>query len=89
MGSVNFKLKIMPASPEVNLDEIKEKVKEKIESEGGKGTGFEEEPIAFGLKALIAMFIWPEEKSFEPTENELKETENVNSVEVIDMRRAL
>ena len=89
MGSVNIKLKIMPASPETNLEEIKEKIKEKLESEGGKGCFFEEEPIAFGLKAIVATFIYPEEKEFEPVENELGKIENVNSVQVIDMRRAL
>lgn len=89
MGSVNFKLKVMPSSPEVDLEGIKENLKSKIESEGGKGTNFDEEPIAFGLKAVIAMFLWPEEKEFEPLENELEKIENVNSVQVIDMRRAL
>jgi len=89
MGSVNFKLKIMPSSPEVDLEEIKEKLKIKIESEGGKGTSFEEEPIAFGLKAIILGFLWPEEKEFEPVENQLSKIEDVNSVQVIDMRRAL
>jgi elongation factor 1-beta len=89
MGSVNFKLRIMPSSPDVNLEEIKGKIKEKIESRDGKACSFEEEPIAFGLKAVIAMFLWPEEKEFEHVENELGEIENVNSVQVIDMRRAL
>ena len=89
MGSVNIKLKIMPTSPETNLEEIKEKVREKVESEDGKGCSFEEEPIAFGLKAVIVMFIYPEEKELEPLENELGKIENVNSVQVIDMRRAL
>ncbi|HJZ18911.1 MAG TPA: elongation factor 1-beta [Candidatus Nanoarchaeia archaeon] len=89
MGSINIKLKIMPSGVLANLDEIKKKVKKKIESEGGKGCIFEEEPIAFGLKAVIVMFLYPEEKEFEHIENELGEIENVNSVQVIDMRRAL
>jgi len=89
MGSVNIKLRIMPTSPEVNLEEIKEKIKEKVESEGGKGCSFEEEPIAFGLKAIILLFIYPEEKEFEPLENEIGKIENVKSIQVIDMRRAL
>lgn len=89
MGSVNFKLKLMPSSPDADLEKIKKDFQNKIESEGGKGISFEEEPIAFGLKAVIAMFLWPEEKAFEPVENELGEIENINSVQVIDMRRAL
>ncbi len=89
MGSVNIRLKVMPSSPEVNFEEIKARLTEKLESEGGKGCSFEEEPIAFGLKAIIATFIYPEEKEFEPVENELGKLENVSSVQVIDMRRAL
>ena len=55
---------------------------------GGKNCNFEEEPIAFGLKAIIALFAWPEEKELESLENELKDIEGVNSIQVIDIRRA-
>jgi translation elongation factor EF-1beta len=34
-------------------------------------------------------FIWPEDKELENVENELGEIENVNSLEVLDIRRAL
>lgn len=89
MGSVNIKMKIMPSSPKTDLEEIKEKAKGLIEENEGKGTNFEEEPIAFGLKAIIAMFIYPEEKSLDSLEEELEKIENVKSVRIIDMRRAL
>ena len=83
------KIKLMPSSPETNLEEIKENTKKLIESEGGKGVKFEEELIAFGLKAVIVFFLWDEEKELEPLENSLEKIENVNSVEMIDMRRAI
>ena len=83
------KIKLMPSSPETDLEEIKEKTRKLIESGGGKGVKFEEEPIAFGLKAVIVFFLWDEEKELEPLENSLEEIENVNSVEMIDMRRAI
>ena len=35
------------------------------------------------------MFGWDEEKDLNPLENTLKDIENVNSVEMIDMRRAI
>lgn len=89
MGSVNIKMRFMPASPETDLEKIKEKAKKLIEENEGKGTKFEEEPIAFGLKAIIMMFIWPEEKEFESIENKLGKIENVNSVRMVDMRRAI
>ena len=83
------KIKFMPSSPETNLEEIKEKARKLIENEGGKGVKFEEEPIAFGLKAVIVFFLWDEGKELEPLENSLEKIENVNSVEMIDMRKAI
>jgi elongation factor 1-beta len=89
MGTAGIKIKIMPLSPEVNLEEIKEKAKTLIEEKGGKNCRFEEEPIAFGLKAIITFFEIPEEQEVEEIENEIKEIENVNSAQIIDMRRLL
>jgi len=88
MGTVLIKIKLMPSSPEVNLEEIKEKAKTIVETEEGKKVRFEEEPIAFGLKALITFFALDESKDVEPIENKLKEIENINSAEIIDVRRA-
>ena len=88
MGIAAVKIKLMPTSPEVNLEEIKEKAKIIVEQKSGKNCKFEEEPIAFGLKAIIVFFAWPEELELEELEEELKKIENVNSVQVVDMRRA-
>ena len=89
MGLAVVKMKLMPTSPDVDLEEIKTKVQKIIEDQEGKGTKIELEPIAFGLNAVIAMFGWDEEKDLSPLENTLKDIENVNSVEMIDMRRAI
>lgn len=89
MGIAAVKIKIMPTSPDADLEKIKEDANALIEDMGGKNCKFEEEPIAFGLKAIIAFFAWPEEKELEELENLLKEIEEVNSIQVIDMRRAL
>jgi translation elongation factor aEF-1 beta len=78
----------MPSSPESDLENIEETAKSIIEDMGGKNCTFEEEPIAFGLKAIIALFAWPEEKELENLESELKEVEDVNSIQMIDIRRA-
>ena len=78
----------MPTSPEVNLEEIKEKAEKVIEDNKGTNPKFEEEPIAFGLKAVIANFAIDEDKPLEPIEEGLEKIENVNSVQVVDMRRA-
>jgi elongation factor 1-beta len=88
MGTALIKIKIMPTSPETNLEEIKNKAKLKITEKKGENCNFEEQPIAFGLKAVIAGFALDEKYELESIEEELKKIENVNSVEVIDMRRA-
>lgn len=88
MGTALIKIKIMPISPDVDLEEIKTQAKEIIESNKGTKTMFEEEPIAFGLKAVIAGFDLDEEYELEPIENALREIKKVNSAEVVDMRRA-
>ncbi|MDD5012168.1 MAG: elongation factor 1-beta [Candidatus Nanoarchaeia archaeon] len=88
MAIAAVKIKIMPVSPEADLEVIKDTAKSMIESADGKNPTFEEEPIAFGLKAIIALFAWPEEKELEELEGKLKNIEDVNSVQVIDIRRA-
>ena len=88
MGIALIKIKIMPTSPEVNLEEIQEKAKEIVTSKQGNKVEFEIQPIAFGLKAVIIGFELNESYELEPIEEELKKIENVNSTQVIDMRRA-
>jgi translation elongation factor aEF-1 beta len=89
MGTAGIKIKIMPISPEADLEQIEKQAKTLIEEKGGKNCKFEEEPIAFGLKAIITFFEWPEEQEIDELENELKEIKNVNSVQIIDMRRLI
>ena len=86
-GIAGIKIKIMPLSPDVNLEEIKNKAKAIVEEKGGKNREYEEEPIAFGLKAIIAFFEWPEEKGLQEIEDAFEKIKNVNSVQIIDMRK--
>ncbi len=87
MGINGAKYKLMPTSPEVNLDEIKESAKKIIEEFGGENKEYTEEPIAFGLKAVIIFFFYQDDKNPEELEQKFSEIENVNSVELIDMRK--
>ena len=87
MGTAGIQLQIMPESPDLNLEEIEEKVKSKVESEGGKNRQYNTKPIAFGLKAIIAFFEWGEDKELEPLQEELEKIEGVKSIEVVDMRK--
>jgi len=87
-GTVAVIVKIMPNSPETNLEEIKEKVKTNLEAEGGMNISYEEKPIAFGLKAIFLKMAWPEEKDTEIIESKISQVENVSSVNIEDYRRA-
>jgi elongation factor 1-beta len=89
MGVAVVKIKLMPDSPETNMGEIQKKVEEILSSENVKNPMFEIHPIAFGLKALVVMFGWPEEKALEGLEESLGKITGIKSVEVVDIRRAI
>ena len=88
MAVMAIKMRIMPASPETDLGALEKGIKKLVESAGGKNCTFSEEPVAFGLKAVIAFFAWPEEKELEILEADMRKIKNVNSVQITDMRRA-
>ena len=79
--------KIMPTSPDVNLEEIKSKISELLEPKGANKMVFTDEPVAFGLKAIMFMFQWPEEKELEEIQETIEEMENVQSVQMTDIRK--
>lgn len=87
MGTAGIKIKIMPDSPKADLEKIKRKARKIVESEGGRNREYSEEPIAFGLKAIIAFFEWPEEKGLENVEKKFWKIDEVSSVQIIDMRK--
>ena len=89
MSVVAVKIKFMPSSPEANLGKIEFGIKNILSKNHVKNPQFEIQPIAFGLKAIIVIFGWPEEKSLDSLEAELQKIPNVNSVQVIDIRRAI
>jgi elongation factor 1-beta len=91
MANAIVTFKIMPEDPEVDLKRVEEQALAEIESYAGKGdTKVVVEPIAFGLKALIITFIVDEKLgSPEPLEKTLEKIEGVNSVETVDVRRAI
>jgi len=88
MGIALIKMKIMPESPEVDLEAVKNKVTESIREDVDSDITYEEEPIAFGLKAIIANFSLDESKQIDPIQEKLTSIENVKSAEVADFRRA-
>jgi len=87
-GIVAVIAKIMPESPETDLESLRKNAKSVMESEGAQNISFEERDIAFGLKAVILKMAWPEEKSTDLIESKLSELENVSSATIEDYRRA-
>ena len=89
MAKVYIKLKVMPISPEIDLEIIKVQAQEKVEAFEGKVHSVDVEPVAFGLKALVFTFMMDESKgATDPLEEDIKKIEGVNSADVIDVRRA-
>jgi len=84
-----IKIKVMPESIETDFEKIKVEAKKRIESEKGILSSFEEQPIAFGLKALIITLAWPEAKDTSILEDHIKSIEGVSNADIIDYRRAL
>jgi len=88
MGTALVKMKIMPENPEVDLEVIKAKVSELLKEKVDSEVTYEEEPVAFGLIAVIAGFALDESKEIYPIQAKIDEIENVKSAEVSDFRRA-
>jgi len=88
MGTALIIAKIMPDSPDTNLDEIKNEATKLLEKLGAKSITFEEKPIAFGLKAIMTKFAIPEDKGSDVVETQLASIKNVSSATIEDYRRA-
>ncbi len=90
MASVVVTIKIMPESPDSDLKKIEEEAIVKIKEYGGDVGKVEIEPVAFGLKAVKLIFVMDESKGgTDDLENEISGLDQVNSVETIDVRRAI
>lgn len=90
MAKVILTLKIMPESPEVDLEKVQAACNEAAKAQGTEVGKVEVEPFAFGLKILKLYFVLDEEGgSPDALEEALKAVEGVQSVETIDVRRTL
>jgi len=91
MAVVIVTLKIMPEDPEIDLGELRDKAIQIITEFEGKVTGDpEEEPVGFGLKAVILKFSVDESKgSPDPVAEKIEELEGVKSAQVTMVSRAL
>ena len=87
MGDVAAKIKVMPSSPDIDLDELEEKLETALD-EGAKIRGVEREEVAFGLVALYPTVIVPDGAGgTEGVEEAFAEVEGVESVGVENVGR--
>ncbi|MBI2141800.1 elongation factor 1-beta [Candidatus Woesearchaeota archaeon] len=90
MATVIVTMKIMPSSPDEDLESIKSAAAGLITEFGGAVGKVDVVPIAFGLKALVFMFAMDENKGgTEDVEKKISALAGVNSVQVTDVRRAV
>ncbi|MDH3353370.1 MAG: elongation factor 1-beta [Nanoarchaeota archaeon] len=90
MATAGIQFKIMPDGVDTDLEKLKSDIKEKVESfDSGVFNEAKEEPIAFGLKALIVTIALSEDEESDAVEAAISEIEGVSSVELIDYRRVV
>ncbi len=75
MGNVAAEFKVMPESPEVDLERIKTEISKTMSIQDSKI-----EPIAFGLKALKILIIVPDGQMGD-IEGKIRAIEGVSEVE--------
>ncbi len=88
MAKIVVSYKIFPTDAEVDLEKLKETIKESLPS-GAEVYGYNIEPIAFGLNALIAHIILPEDQSglLEQLEKSLEGISEISQIQTLMVRR--
>jgi elongation factor 1-beta len=80
MGDVLFTLRVMPSGVDVDLGKLKSSVEEEINP-----NEITEEPVAFGLKALVVKKVIPDnEGGTDKYEEAVRKIEGVESAEVTE-----
>ncbi len=89
MGEVLTTMKIMPDSPDIDLEAIKSTIESSM-PEGARIHEISEEPIAFGLVAVILQFITEDgEGGSEAVEEMVQAIDGVASFEVTGVGRLM
>ncbi len=89
MGSVIITYKVFPTGIEVNFDDLKKKIEANL-PQYATIDGYGEEPIAFGLKALLMQVRFPEDKSgvLDDLEKKLEGISEVSQLQTLMVRRS-
>ena len=87
MAKVIAQIKIFPTETTVDLVDLRKKVEAGLPA-GTSVARFDEEPIAFGLVALVARVAMPEQEGqMDKVEEALKSVENVGEIQVVNVWR--
>jgi translation elongation factor aEF-1 beta len=89
MGQMILKYRLLPESAEVDVEKLKEEIKQvALKYKSNEDIRIEIQEIAFGLKSFELMFVVDEKiESTDVIEQDLSKIEKINSVELLDMRR--
>ena len=86
MGTVALTFRIMPESPETDLNKVKAEIKNVVSKHGGMELkSVEEKPIAFGLRSLQLLITMPDSQGTGKLEEEIADIDGVASVEAGDV----
>jgi elongation factor 1-beta len=87
MGKVAAQIKVMPQSPDIDLDALQERLEQSL-PEGAKIQGIERDDVAFGLVALYPTVIVPDDTGgTDAVEEAFADVEGVESVSVESVGR--
>jgi translation elongation factor aEF-1 beta len=88
MGSVVITYKIFPTDVTVNFEDLKKRIEASL-PEFATVYGYGEEPIAFGLNALLCAVKIPEDKTgvLEELEKRLEQISEISQVQTLMVRR--
>lgn len=88
MAKVLASMKIFPTGTDINFNQLKQKIEKSLPADSSVYK-FAEEPVAFGLYALIAHILLPEEKSggLEEIENVIQKIDGVSQIQMVMVRR--
>ena len=88
MGHIIVTYKVFPKDIMDSFDELKKKI-EKCLPESSSLEGYGEEPIAFGLKALLVQIKFPEDITglVDIFENQIQRIDTVSQVQTLMVRR--
>ncbi len=90
MADAIITLKIMPESPETDLETVKTEAKQIIAEFGGEVGKESIEPVAFGLNAIILTYVADEKLGgTDELEEKIGNVKGVAGVDVTDVRRAI